>query len=62
MKKNLGIQGRIVRLLFAIILLVYAIMEQSLVAGFFSLFCFYEAFASWCIVYQLFGINHCNIK
>lgn len=59
LKKNIGSQGRLLRLAIAIVLFILAYLEGSwilLVAGAFTLF---EAAFSWCIVYQLLGKNSC---
>jgi hypothetical protein len=61
MKKNIGTSGRLLRLAIAILLLIYAYWQWSWIALAASLFVFYEALASWCIVYQLLGINACPI-
>lgn len=62
MKKNLGTFDRIVRLIFGLLLLLYAWWQVSWIALIFALFTFYEAFASWCIIYQLLGINRCPLN
>lgn len=62
MKKNLGTPGRILRFLIAIALLIWAYFAKSWLLLAASLFTFFEALMSWCIVYQLLGINHCPIK
>ncbi len=61
MKKNLDTRGRLMRLILALFLLAYAWLNSSWIALVFSLFTFYEALASWCILYQLLGINSCPI-
>lgn len=62
MKKNLGMSGRLLRLAIAIVLLAYAYWAQSWIALAASLFTFFEAWMSWCIVYQILGINSCPTK
>jgi hypothetical protein len=62
MKKNIGTSGRILRFGIAVGLLIYAIFQSSLIALAASLVVFYEAIASWCVIYQLLGINKCPIK
>jgi hypothetical protein len=62
LKKNLDTKGRILRLTFAILLLLYSYLERSYLAFFGALFVFFEAAASWCIVYQIFGINSCSVS
>lgn len=61
-KKNIGSQGKIIRLIFAILLLIYSIWQKSWIALIFSIFTFFEAFMSWCIVYQMLGKNSCPIE
>lgn len=61
MKKNIGTQDRLIRLAFAIALLIYAWWQMSWVALGLSLFTFYEALASWCVLYQLIGKSTCPI-
>ena len=62
MKPNLNTSGRVIRFAAAIILLLYAWWQASWLALAFGLFCLYEAVASWCIIYQLLGINSCKIE
>lgn len=62
MKKNLSTQGRLLRLGIAIILFGLAWFYWSWILLGFGLFTLYEAVASWCILYQIFGINSCSIK
>ncbi|MGK5595712.1 MAG: YgaP family membrane protein [Parachlamydiaceae bacterium] len=59
--KNLDTNGRLLRAMIAVLLLAYAIVEKSWLALFFSLFVFFEAYMSWCVLYQILGINHCPI-
>jgi DUF2892 family protein len=59
MKSNIGTSGRLVRLLIAIALLIAAYLERSWIALFASLFVLFEAYASWCVVYQFLGKNSC---
>jgi len=61
MKKNIGKRDRLIRLAIALGLLLYAYWQWSWVALIFSLFVFFEAGMSWCIVYQLLGKNSCPI-
>jgi Protein of unknown function (DUF2892) len=60
-KKNIGTSGRIFRLIIAIALLAFAWWEKSWIALALSLFVFFEVFASWCILYQILGINACPL-
>jgi hypothetical protein len=61
MKRNLDNTGRIIRLIIALILLAYAWWASSWIALAFSLFTFYEAFAGWCVLFQLLGKSSCPI-
>lgn len=61
MKKNIGTFDRLIRLLFAVLLLAFAWWQSSWIALGFSLFTFYEALAGWCIFYQMIGKNSCPI-
>lgn len=60
-KQNIGTQGRVFRLIAAVLLLLYAIWEKSWIALIVSLFIFFEALKGWCIIYQLLGKNSCPI-
>ncbi len=62
MKSNMGTTDRIIRLVLAVFLLVYAYSQGSWLAFAGSLFTFYEAGASWCVLYQLMGKNTCPIS
>ncbi|MEI8366698.1 MAG: DUF2892 domain-containing protein [Parachlamydiaceae bacterium] len=62
MKKNIGVTDRLIRLVIAVALLLFAVWQSSWIALLFSLFTFYEALASWCIFYQLIGRNSCPIN
>ncbi|MDE3046585.1 MAG: DUF2892 domain-containing protein [Verrucomicrobiota bacterium] len=62
MKKNIGTPDRLFRLAIAIGLLIYAYMGQSWIALAASLFVFFEAAMSWCVLYQLLGKNSCPRK
>lgn len=61
MKRNLNNTGRVIRLVIALILLAYAWWNSSWIALALSLFTFYEAFAGWCVFYQLLGKSSCPI-
>ncbi len=61
MKSNMGTTDRIIRLILAVLLLVYAYNQASWLAFACSLFTFYEAGASWCVLYQLIGKNTCPL-
>jgi hypothetical protein len=62
MKKNMGNTDRIIRLILAVLLLIYAYNQASWLAFACSLFTFYEATASWCVLYQLLGKNTCPLS
>lgn len=59
--KNLNANGRLIRAILAVLLLAYAILEKSWLSLLLSLFVFFEAYMSWCVLYQLLGINHCPV-
>jgi hypothetical protein len=59
MQKNLDLKGRLIRAFLGILLLTFAWWASSVIALLAALFTFYEAAASWCVVYQILGINHC---
>ncbi len=61
MKPNMGTPDRIIRIAIAIFLLGYAYWQSSWLAFGFSIFTFYESWASWCAFYQLIGRNHCPL-
>ncbi|MBA2726637.1 MAG: DUF2892 domain-containing protein, partial [Parachlamydiaceae bacterium] len=60
-KPNIDNSGRILRLVIAIILLIYAIGYGSWLALLASAFVFFEALRGWCVFYQLMGKNSCPI-
>ena len=57
--KNLNWQGRLVRFVLGVVVLGYAVWQNSWIALLLAAFIFFEAFMSWCILYQILGINHC---
>lgn len=59
LQKNINTTGRILRLSLGILLLAYAYWQTSWVALAFSLFTFFEALMSWCIIYQILGKKSC---
>lgn len=61
MKKNLDLSGRLLRLGLSIVLFILAYSSHSFLLLLAAMFTLYEAIASWCIVYQLLGINHCPL-
>jgi hypothetical protein len=61
MQKNIGALDRLIRLLVACVLLLIAWWKGSGLILLFSLFTFYEALVSWCLLYQLIGKNSCPL-
>jgi len=61
MKKNIGLLDRGIRLAIGLILLFLAWWLSSWILLFFALFSFYEAAASWCVLYQILGKNSCPL-
>jgi len=60
--RNIGKGDRLLRAFFGIALLALAITTTwNPFVLFFSGFCFFEAFASWCAFYQAIGRNTCPI-
>ncbi len=62
MKPNIGNKDRLIRLGIAAALFILAYFERSWLLLAASIFVFYEAFASWCILYSFLGKNSCPIK
>lgn len=60
--KNIGPKDRLIRFLLAIVLLAGAAWSSSWILLGLGLFCLFEAVASWCIMYQLFGWNSCPLS
>jgi hypothetical protein len=60
MKKNIGPLDRLIRFGIGMIFLVFAWWQSSWIALAISLFSFYEALASWCLLYQIIGKNTCK--
>ncbi|MFI0434841.1 MAG: DUF2892 domain-containing protein [Parachlamydiaceae bacterium] len=60
-KKNINTAERLLRLILAVILFLYAIWQQSWMILIVSLFVFFEVMMSWCVLYQLLGKNHCPL-
>jgi hypothetical protein len=58
-RKNIGLAGRFARAAAGCALLFYAWWGSSWIALIFALFTFFEAWMSWCVVYQLMGKNSC---
>ena len=57
--KNIDKTGRLIRFFIGLILLGIAYWKMSWIFLFFALFTFFEAFMSWCVVYQILGKNSC---
>jgi hypothetical protein len=62
MKKNIGKPDRILRLIVGILLLGWAYWQMSWVLLVLGLFTLFEAYMSWCILYQILGKNSCPRK
>jgi hypothetical protein len=62
MKKNIGNKDRLIRLIIAIILFILAWWLESWIILGVAVFTLFEAFASWCIWYQMMGKNSCPIE
>lgn len=61
MRNNLGTLDRIVRFAGGLLLLAAAATLRSTGLALIGLFTLYEAFAGWCILYQILKINTCSI-
>lgn len=61
MAKNIGTTDRVIRFVIACLLLIYAIVQGSWIAGGFGLFVLYEALVGWCALYQVLGKNSCDL-
>jgi hypothetical protein len=61
LRKNIGFSGRILRFAIALFLLMYAAWFHSWLAFAGALFVIFEAWMSWCVVYQLMGWNSCPV-
>jgi len=62
LKKNIGTWGRWGRFGIGLFLLWLSHVEKSFILLFFALFTFFESFMSWCVVYQILGINRCPVN
>lgn len=62
LEKNLDTKGRVLRFIIACVLLGFAWWYSSWILLIFAIFTFLESLLSWCIVYQLLGINECPIN
>lgn len=61
MQKNIGPADRVIRALIGLFFLMGAWVYSSWILLAVALFCFYEAIASWCLMYQLMGKSSCPI-
>lgn len=61
-KKNLGKWDRVLRFSLAIGLLAWAYFAHSWILLAVSIFVFFEAFMSWCVMYQILGKSSCPVK
>ncbi len=61
LQKNINNSGRLLRLVIAILLLLFAVWQKSWIAAVFGIFTLIEAYFSWCVLYQLMGWNSCPI-
>jgi len=61
LRKNIDTTGRIIRLMLALLLLIYAYWKMSWIALIAALFVLFESIMSWCVIYQLLGKNSCPI-
>lgn len=62
MKKNIGTTDRLIRFGIGVLLLLLAWWFSSWILLAAALFTFYEAAASWCVMYQLLGKSSCELK
>lgn len=62
MKRNIGKNDRILRLILSSIFFGLAFWLKSWLLAIIGLFTLYEALASWCVLYQFMGKNTCEIK
>jgi hypothetical protein len=62
LKKNINLTGRLIRASVGLLLLSYGLWRMNWIALAGALFTFFEAYMSWCIVYQFLGINSCPLK
>ncbi len=60
--KNLDHKGRWIRGVLGILLLGSAYWTMSWILLGVALFVLFESFMSWCLFYQMLGINSCPIK
>ena len=62
MKKNIGKPDRILRLIVGLLLLGWAYWKMSWILLILGLFTLFEAYMSWCILYQILGKSSCPRK
>jgi Protein of unknown function (DUF2892) len=60
--KNLDLLGRILRLVISAILFGLSYKFSSWILLLAGLFTLAEALFSWCLLFAIFGINHCRLK
>ncbi|MEI8328684.1 MAG: DUF2892 domain-containing protein [Chlamydiia bacterium] len=60
--RNIGLSGRVMRGIMAMLLLWMAYRHQSWVLFLIASFVIFESVMSWCVVYHLIGIKQCPIK
>ncbi|MCX6989130.1 MAG: DUF2892 domain-containing protein [Chlamydiae bacterium] len=60
--RNIGLSGRVMRGVMAMLFLWMAYRNQSWVLFLIASFVVFESFMSWCVVYHLIGINRCPVK
>jgi hypothetical protein len=61
-QKNIGLPDRILRVVIAVVLLVGGVVLGQPILFLVSGFVFYEAVASWCVLYSALGHNTCPMK
>lgn len=62
MIKNLGFIDRLIRISIGILLIIFGWYTGSGMTVLGGIFALFEGLVSWCVVYQLFGINTCPVK
>lgn len=60
MKKNIGSKDRFIRLILSVIAFALAVWLESWVFAAIGVFTLFEAFFSWCILYQILGKSSCK--
>ena len=62
LSKNIGRQDRLQRLVIGGVLLVIALLTNSLLIALAGVFVLFEAAASWCVFNAFLGKNTCEMK